>query len=108
MSKGGKRIGAGPKPRAGVIAKNHSIKFTDVEWEAVKKKAKAKNLTASDYVRKKTLKEEANNVKHEFLVGDDCPFCDGKLININADKEGDRVILGCSVHECWFNKVDFK
>jgi len=55
MNKGGKREGAGPKPRAGVNAKNRSIKFTDTEWEEVKKKAKSVDLTASDYVRKKTL-----------------------------------------------------
>ena len=51
MSKGGKREGAGPKTRAGVIARNRSIKFTDAEWEMVKQKAKGSNLTASDYVR---------------------------------------------------------
>lgn len=51
MSKGGKREGAGPKPRAGSIAKNRSIKFTDSEWEIVKQEAKKDSLTASDYVR---------------------------------------------------------
>lgn len=50
-SKGGKREGAGPKPRAGVNAKNRSIKFTDQEWLIVKQEAKKVKLTASDYVR---------------------------------------------------------
>ncbi|MFA6071564.1 MAG: hypothetical protein WC810_23555, partial [Janthinobacterium sp.] len=51
MSKGGKREGSGPKPRAGINAKNRSIKFTDPEWLIVKQKAKEASLTTSDYVR---------------------------------------------------------
>jgi len=58
MAKGGKREGAGPKPRAGVKAKNRSVKFTDAEWEVVKEKARVESLTASDYIRKKVLNEE--------------------------------------------------
>lgn len=51
MVKGGKREGSGPKPRAGINAKNRSIKFTDPEWLIVKQKASEKDITASDYVR---------------------------------------------------------
>ena len=54
MVKGGKREGAG-RPQIEEARKNHSIKFTDTEWETVKKKAKAENRNASDYVRKKAL-----------------------------------------------------
>lgn len=56
MVKGGKREGAG-RPQLEEVRKNHSIKFTDTEWETVNKKAKAEDQTASDYVRKKALEE---------------------------------------------------
>jgi uncharacterized protein (DUF1778 family) len=55
MPKGGKREGAGAKPRSSVPAKNRSIKFTDAEWELIKQKAKLSNKTISDYVRDKAL-----------------------------------------------------
>lgn len=56
MPKGGKRQGAG-RPSLGEIKKNRSIKYTDTEWARVNEKAKAENITASDYVRKKTLED---------------------------------------------------
>lgn len=56
MVRGGKREGAGAPLRAGSLAKNHSIKFTDEEWELIKQKAKDGNYKdASDYIRKKAL-----------------------------------------------------
>jgi len=54
MVKGGKREGAG-RPQLEEIKKNHSIKFTDAEWEELKAKSKEENLTVSDYVRKKVF-----------------------------------------------------
>ena len=55
MSKGGKREGAGAKPRSDVPAKNRSIKFTDEEWEKIQILAKLNSLTKSEYVRRKAL-----------------------------------------------------
>ena len=55
MPKGGKRIGAGAKPRASSPSANRGVRFTDDEWEVVKQKAKADNITVSDYIRKKAL-----------------------------------------------------
>jgi hypothetical protein len=55
MARGGKREGAGAPTRAGSVAKNHSIKFTDEEWETIKQKAEKNNLTISDYIRIKAL-----------------------------------------------------
>lgn len=55
MGRGGKREGSGAHLRAGSLAKNHSIKFTDEEWEKVKQKAKENITTTSDYIRKKAL-----------------------------------------------------
>lgn len=58
MPRGGKREGAGAPLRAGSVAKNHSIKFTDDEWEEIKTKASSQKLTASDYVRKMALENK--------------------------------------------------
>ena len=53
---GGKRDNAGRKqPDESGIRKNHSIKYSDDEWERVVEKAKEKGLTASEYIRQKTL-----------------------------------------------------
>jgi hypothetical protein len=41
------------------------------------------------------------NDKHEFKVGDDCPFCDGKLYLCGE-------VLRCCNDECHFNKVTFR
>lgn len=38
-------------------------------------------------------------MKHEFKSGDDCPFCEGKLI----EEDG----LKCSSH-CYFDKVKWE
>lgn len=54
MSKGGKREGAGAKPRSSVSSKNRSIKFTDAEWEQIKLKA-INDKSISDYIRRKAL-----------------------------------------------------
>ena len=54
MPKGGKRANAGVKPRAGETSHNHSIKFTDTEWEELRTLSTSEK-SISDYVRKKAL-----------------------------------------------------
>lgn len=63
MTKGGKRPGAGSKPRSSEVSGNHSIKFTDTEWETIRKLAAAHNQNRSDYIREKTL----NNITKEEI-----------------------------------------
>lgn len=54
MKHGGERKGAGRKPvQDPKIAR--SIKFSDTEWDTVKEKASAEGVSASEYVRKKSL-----------------------------------------------------
>lgn len=52
---GGKRINSGRKvsedPR-----KTRSIKFTDAEWDHIKKEAFREEITASEYIRNKIFK----------------------------------------------------
>lgn len=55
MTRGGKRPGSGRKAPEG-LKKNRSVKFTDTEWELIKQKAKAENITASDYIRKAMIR----------------------------------------------------
>lgn len=55
MTSGGKRKGAGAKLRASTLSKNHSIKFTDSEWEIIVAKSTNEKLSASEYIRKKAL-----------------------------------------------------
>jgi hypothetical protein len=63
LPKGGKRLGAGVKPRSNEVSRNRSVKFTDNEWETVLQLAKAQNQNRSDYIRSKSL----NNItKEEF------------------------------------------
>lgn len=52
---GGKRAGSGRKEVEN-LRKPHSIKFTDAEWEQLKKQADNVSLTASEYVRRLTLR----------------------------------------------------
>jgi hypothetical protein len=54
MAKGGKREGAGSKPRAGSPAKKRQIRMTDEEWDKVKHLS-ANYKTVSDYIRFKAL-----------------------------------------------------
>lgn len=56
MPRGGKRIGSGAKLRAGSLGKNRSVKFTDEEWNQVKRKAAELGRTVSDYIRELVLK----------------------------------------------------
>ena len=53
---GGYRPGAGrPSLPEDEIRKTRAIKFTDAEWEKIKKKADAEGLSASEYIRTKAL-----------------------------------------------------
>lgn len=52
---GGKRSGSGRHLAGEELKKNHSIKFSDSEWEEVKKKAEAEEISASEYIRKLVL-----------------------------------------------------
>lgn len=54
MPKGGKREGAGSKPRSDSPAKQRQIRFTDSEWDQVKLKA-INDKSISDYIRRKAL-----------------------------------------------------
>lgn len=58
MSRGGKREGAGSKPRSLTPSKNHSIKFTDEEWQLLFLYAKDCKVTISEYIRVKALYKE--------------------------------------------------
>lgn len=55
MSSGGKREGAGSKPRSLSPSKNRSIKFTDDEWKLIALYSKYFNLTMSEYIRSRVL-----------------------------------------------------
>ena len=53
---GGYRPGSGRPPLPdSEVRKGRLIKLTDVEWEFIKEKAAAENLSASEYVRRKVL-----------------------------------------------------
>ena len=57
MSRGGKREGAGAKPRASSPTKVRGIRFTEWEWETIKTIALFYELTPSEYIRRKALSE---------------------------------------------------
>jgi hypothetical protein len=57
MPSGGKREGAGRPVEAGEARKGRMIRFADHEWEQIKKLADELGITASEYIRKKTLKK---------------------------------------------------
>jgi hypothetical protein len=58
MPSGGKREGAGRPVEAGEARKGRMIRFADCEWERIKQKADELGITASEYVRKKTLQNK--------------------------------------------------
>lgn len=53
--RGGPRPGAGRPPTGNPRRKLRSFKATDEEWEQIKQKAEQAGLTASEYIRLKTL-----------------------------------------------------
>ena len=55
MPKGGKREGAGAKPRTSSPTKSRGIRFTKEEWDEIVIKAYIKEITPSEYVRRKVL-----------------------------------------------------
>jgi hypothetical protein len=55
MPRGGKREGAGAKPRSDSPAPQRTIRFTDAEWELIKQKSDAEGKTISDYIRDRVL-----------------------------------------------------
>lgn len=53
---GGYRSGSGRPPLSdNEIRKPRSIKFSDEEWEEIKRRADAAGMSASEYIRAKTL-----------------------------------------------------
>ena len=58
MSWGGRRKGAGrPPAEPNEIRKARSIKMTDEEWAMAKRLAESEGLSASEYIRKVSLKQ---------------------------------------------------
>ena len=57
MPKGGKREGAGAKPRTSSPTTMRGIRFTDSEWDQIKLKS-INDKSISDYIRRKSLEEE--------------------------------------------------
>ena len=55
MPRGGKREGAGAKPRADSPTITRSVRFTMDEWETIKTNADYCELTPSEYIRRKVL-----------------------------------------------------
>jgi len=57
MPKGGKREGAGAKLQRVTPSFNKSIRFTQAEWDEIVIQAHIKEITPSEYVRRKALGE---------------------------------------------------
>jgi len=55
MSKGGKREGAGAKPRTSSPTIVRGIRFTQAEWDEIIVGATLHGITPSEYVRRKAL-----------------------------------------------------
>ena len=55
MPRGGKREGAGAKPRTPYPTFVRSIRFTEWEWDKIVYDARAYGLTPSEYIRRKVL-----------------------------------------------------
>ena len=55
VPKGGKREGAGRKARTLSSTTMRGVRFTDAEWEAIKRLAEQQNQTPSEYIRRKAL-----------------------------------------------------
>jgi hypothetical protein len=61
---GGTRPGAGrPSLPEDEVRKARSVKFSDAEWEQVKKKAQTSKMNISEYIRNNVLKEEEEMLK---------------------------------------------
>ena len=55
MASGGKREGAGRKPLRDATALNKTIRFTPAEWDEIVIRAHIKDITPSEYIRRKAL-----------------------------------------------------
>jgi|GEM_PF-3552376 len=55
MSRGGKREGAGAKPRTSSPTIVRGIRFTQEEWNEIIVRSHIKDITPSEYVRRKAL-----------------------------------------------------
>ena len=55
MPRGGKREGAGAKPRTSSPTITRGIRFTQDEWDEIVIKAYIKDITPSEYIRRKAL-----------------------------------------------------
>ena len=55
MASGGKREGAGRKPLRESTANNKTIRFTPTEWDEIVIRAHIKEITPSEYIRRKAL-----------------------------------------------------
>jgi len=63
MTRGGARQGAGRMPLNLTAKKNHSIKFTDGEWEAIQTFASLNKVSVSQFIRMSCfkVKEDLHN-----------------------------------------------
>lgn len=57
MPRGGKRTGAGRKPKGDSPAQGRTIRVNDEQWQAIKDKAKEAGLTTTEYIILKALQE---------------------------------------------------
>ena len=55
MPRGGKREGAGAKPRTSSPTKVHGVRFAEEEWNEITVGATLQGLTPSEYIRRKAL-----------------------------------------------------
>jgi len=55
MPRGGKREGAGAKPRTSSPTTMRGIRFTDEEWDQLNLEAKDLEISTSEYIRRKML-----------------------------------------------------
>ena len=55
MPRGGKREGAGAKPRTSSPTIVRGIRFTVDEWSTVVERAYLRSITPSEYIRRKAL-----------------------------------------------------
>lgn len=62
MPKGGKREGAGAKPRTSSPTTVRGIRFTIDEWSTIVERAYLRSITPSEYIRRKIF---ANNAREE-------------------------------------------
>jgi len=61
MTSGGARQGAGRKPLNLTAKKNHSIKFTDGEWESLLTFASLNKMNVSQFIRMACFKVKVEN-----------------------------------------------